>query len=51
MDIVSDNSKSNYGAINKFTYNRNILKFNLCDYNDADILVRGYITAVIAPVT
>ena len=42
--IVNDNSKSNYGAGNEIIYNTKPLKFNLCDYNDAYILVRGDIT-------
>ena len=34
-NIVNDNSNANYGII----YNTEVLKFNLCDYNDAYILV------------
>ena len=33
--IVSDNSKSNYDAGNEITYDADIWKSNLCDYNDA----------------
>ena len=47
-DIVNDNSNSNYAEI---TCNTEILKSNLCDYNDADILVTGDITVVAAPAT
>ena len=31
MDIVNDNSKSNYDMTNEITYNTEILKSNLCD--------------------
>ena len=51
LNIGNDNSKSNYDASNEFTYNTEILKSNLCDYNDAYILVRGAITVVAAPAT
>ena len=34
-NIVNDNSKSNYDATNETTYNAEVLKSNLCDYNDA----------------
>ena len=50
-NIVNDNSKANYDAGNKITYNTEVLKSNLCDYNDAYILVRGGITVVAAPAT
>ena len=50
-NIVNDNSKSNYDATNEITYNTEILKSNLCDYNDAYILVRSDITVTAAPVT
>ena len=43
-NIVNDNLKSNYNAANESTYNTEILKCNLCDYNDAYILLRGGIT-------
>ena len=49
--IVNDNSKSNYDARNEITYNTEILKSNLCDYNNAYNLVRGDITVVAAPAT
>ena len=49
LNIVNDNSKSNYDTTNQITYNTEILKSNLCDYNDAYILVRGDITIVAAP--
>ena len=50
-NIVIYNSKSNYDATNKITYNTEILKSKLCNYNDAYILVRGDITVVAAPAT
>ena len=49
--FVNDNSKSNYPAANKITYNTKILKSNLCDINDAHILVTSDITVIAAPQT
>ena len=50
--IVNDNSKSNYGAGNEISYNTEVLKYNLCDYNDAYIsILRGDITVKAAPAT
>ena len=43
-NIVNDNSKANYEAGNKITYNTEVLKSNLCDYNDAYILLTFYLT-------
>ena len=43
-NIVNDNSKANYGEGHEITYNTEVLKSNLCDYNDAYILATGYIT-------
>ena len=43
---VSDNSKSNYAAANEITCNKEVLKSNLFDYNDAYILVAGGITII-----
>ena len=43
-NIVHDNSKANYDAGNEITYNTRVLKSNLCDYNDAYILVTRNIT-------
>ena len=48
-NIVNDNSKSNYDARNEITYNTKVLRPNLCDYNDAYILLRGDITVVAVP--
>ena len=41
-NIANDNSKSNYDVGNGIIYNREILKSNLCDYNDAYILVKRW---------
>ena len=49
-NIVYDNSKANYDAENEATYNTEVLKSNLCDYN-AYILVRGGVTITAAPAT
>ena len=43
-NIVNNNSKSNYGAGNEIIYNTEVLKSNLCDYNDAYIFIRVDIT-------
>ena len=50
-NIVIDNSKSNYCAGNKVIHNTEVLKCNLCDYNDPCILVRGDITIVVWIIT
>ena len=50
-NIVNDNSKVNYDAINEITYNTEVSKSNLCDFNDAFILVKGDITITGHPVT
>ena len=44
--IVNDNSKVSYGVENEITHNTEVLKSNLCDYNDAYILVTGDITII-----
>ena len=46
-NTANDQSNENYGAGNKIIYNTAVLKSNLCDYNDAYILVRGYITVTV----
>ena len=50
-NIVNDNSIRNYDTTNEITYNTEVLKSNLCDYNDAYILVRGDITVTSSPAT
>ena len=48
-NIANEKSKSNFDSTNKITYNTEILKSNLCDDNDAYILVKGDITIAAAP--
>ena len=43
-NIVNDNSKANYDVGSEIICNTEVSKSNLCDYNDAYILVRGNIT-------
>ena len=38
--IVNDQSNANFDVGNKIFYNNKVLKSNLCNYNDAYILVR-----------
>ena len=42
-DSVSDQSNANYSAGNEIIYDTEVLKFNICDYNDAYILLRSNI--------
>ena len=44
--IVNDQSNANYDVGNEIIYITEILKCNLCDYNDAYIIVRGNITII-----
>ena len=44
--IVNYQSNANYDVGNEIIYNSEVLKFDLCDYRDAYILVRGYIPIV-----
>ena len=48
-NIVNDESNANYDVEKEIIYKTEVLKSNLCDYNDVYILVRGGITAVAAP--
>ena len=50
-NIVNNDSNSNYAAANEITFKAEILKPNLCDYNNAQILVTGDITVIAAPAT
>ena len=50
-NIVNDNSKANYNAGNEIIYNTEVLKSNLCNCNDAYILVKGDITVTTTPFT
>ena len=45
-NIVNENSKTNYSVGRKIIYNTEVLKSNLCDYNDAYILLRCNITII-----
>ena len=45
-NIVSDNSRTNYEVGSKIIYNTEILKSNLCDYNNTYILVRANIAII-----
>ena len=40
-NIVNDQSNANYNVENEILYNAEVLKSNLCDYNDAYILVKS----------
>ena len=46
LNIVNDQSNVNYDSGNELIYNTEVLKSNLCDYNDAYILVKGDITVI-----
>ena len=50
-NIVNDPLNANYCVGNEIIYNTELLKFNLCDYNDAYILVRGDMTIIVLTVT
>ena len=50
-NTVNDQSNVNHDEGNKIIYNTEVLKSNLCGYNDSYILVRGDITATTAPAT
>ena len=45
-NIVNDQPNANYDVGNEIIFNTEVLKSNLCDYNDAYILVRGDITII-----
>ena len=50
-NIVNDNSKTSYDAVNEITYNTEVLISNLCDYDDPYILVKVDITVTAAAQT
>ena len=50
-NTVNDQSNMNYDVGNEIIFNTEVLKSNLCDYNDAFILVRGDVTVAAAPTT
>ena len=43
-NIVND--QTNYDGGNETIYNPEVLKYNLCDYNNVYILVRGNLTVI-----
>ena len=45
-NIVNDQSNVDYNVGSAIIYNKNVLKSNLCDYNDVYILIRGDITDI-----
>ena len=45
------NQVANYDVGNKIIYNAEVLKYNLCHFIDAYILVRGDITVIAGPAT
>ena len=50
-NIANDQPNANYDVGNEIIYNTEVLDSNLCDYNDAYILVRGNITIIEHKVT
>ena len=50
-NIVNDQSNANYDTGNEIIYNTEVLKFNICDSNDAYILVRGDIITTACSIT
>ena len=50
-NIVNDQSNANYDTGNEIIYNTEVLKFNICDSNDAYILVRGDIITTACNIT
>ena len=45
-NIANYRSNANYDVGNETIYNAEVLKFSLCNYNNAYILVRGYIIII-----
>ena len=45
-NIVNNQSNANYDVGNEIIYNTYVLKFALCDFNDAYILIGGDITII-----
>ena len=42
--LINDQSNTNYNTGDEIIYNTEVLKSNLCNYNDAYILIRGDIS-------
>ena len=51
LNSRQENGTLNYDVGNEIIYNTEVLKSNLCDYNNTYILVRGDITVMAAPAT
>ena len=51
LNIINDQLNSNYNVGNEIICNTEVLKSNLCDYNDAYISVKGGITVTAALTT
>ena len=49
--FINDPSNANYDVGNEIIYKTEVLKSNLCDYNDAYILAKCDITVIAAPAT
>ena len=45
-NIAKDQPYANYSVGNEIMYNTEVLKCNLCDYDDSYILIRGDITII-----
>ena len=50
-NIVNHQSNANYHVQNEILYKKAVSKFNLCEFDDAYILVRGNITSIVHQVT
>ena len=50
-NILNDQSDEKYDVGNEIIYNTDVLKSNLCDYNDAYILAKCDIAVTAAPAT
>ena len=50
-NIVNNQLNANYGVGNEIIYDKEVLKSNLCDYNNAYILVGCDISVTAAPAT
>ena len=47
LNIVNDQSNANYDVEDEIIFNPKVLKYNLCDYNDAFLLNREPFTTPI----
>ena len=50
-NIIYHQSNANYDVGNEIIYNTEVLRSNLCNCNDASIIIRANITVLAAPVT